>query len=308
MMKWHTALKTFMLICLLLTTCLSFGYDSSRLKEPIVIDGLEIVHPEFALFKLPGTKINITSASPIQLLGADNKIQDIDSLIVPSENDWFHYQLVNASTGETLKLHIFSLVPSSAINDKGYLDHFKIGHYPSSALNNRAIYLPPTGYIRVDREDFGIHLSPNFTVGQFLSKQADSFPKYLVLRPELIIKLERILKALNLEGHKTDSFHIMSGYRTPAYNKAIGNVVYSRHQWGGAADIFIDENPKDNFMDDLNRDGKTDKKDSIWLSTFIDKMSQRGEFKNLGGLGVYGSTSAHGPFVHVDVRGYRARW
>ena len=28
----------------------------------------------------------------------------------------------------------------------------------------------------------------------------------------------------------------------------------------------------------------------------------------IGGLGVYGSTSAHGPFIHVDVRGTRARW
>lgn len=123
-----------------------------------------------------------------------------------------------------------------------------------------------------------------------------------------MIKLERILRALNLAGHKTDGFHIMSGYRTPFYNHAIGNVLYSRHQWGGAADIFIDDNPKDTYMDDLNGDGRTDKKDSIWLSAFIDAMSKRGEFKNLGGLGVYGSNYAHGPFVHVDVRGFRARW
>lgn len=43
-------------------------------------------------------------------------------------------------------------------------------------------------------------------------------------------------------------------------------------------------------MDDLNGDGR------------LKKMMRA------GGLGVYGSTSAHGPFVHVDVRGTRARW
>ena len=31
-------------------------------------------------------------------------------------------------------------------------------------------------------------------------------------------------------------------------------------------------------------------------------------FGVVGGLGAYGSTAAHGPFVHVDTRGHRARW
>jgi uncharacterized protein YcbK (DUF882 family) len=38
-------------------------------------------------------------------------------------------------------------------------------------------------------------------------------------------------------------------------------------------------------------------------------MSRQGHFgPRIGGLGIYGSTSAHGPFIHVDVRGTRARW
>jgi uncharacterized protein YcbK (DUF882 family) len=28
----------------------------------------------------------------------------------------------------------------------------------------------------------------------------------------------------------------------------------------------------------------------------------------IGGIGIYKATSAHGPFVHIDVRGNRARW
>jgi uncharacterized protein YcbK (DUF882 family) len=27
-----------------------------------------------------------------------------------------------------------------------------------------------------------------------------------------------------------------------------------------------------------------------------------------GGIGIYPATSAHGPFVHIDARGTRARW
>ena len=101
----------------------------------------------------------------------------------------------------------------------------------------------------------------------------------------------------------------MSGYRTPWYNQAIGNVPYSRHAWGGAADIYIDEAPMDGRMDDLNGDGRVDRDDARWLADFVSGMSRRGEFgARIGGLGVYGSNSAHGPFIHVDVRGSRARW
>jgi hypothetical protein len=28
----------------------------------------------------------------------------------------------------------------------------------------------------------------------------------------------------------------------------------------------------------------------------------------VGGCGIYPGNGAHGPFVHVDARGYRARW
>ena len=28
----------------------------------------------------------------------------------------------------------------------------------------------------------------------------------------------------------------------------------------------------------------------------------------IGGTGIYPGTSAHGPFIHIDTRGFRARW
>jgi hypothetical protein len=62
-------------------------------------------------------------------------------------------------------------------------------------------------------------------------------------------------------------------------------------------------------MDDLDGDGRTTKADARWLYELIDGMHATGELKEfVGGLGLYGSNSVHGPFVHVDVRGYRARW
>jgi len=74
----------------------------------------------------------------------------------------------------------------------------------------------------------------------------------------LLLKLELILEKVNQKGYPCETLAIMSGYRTPYYNKAIGNVKYSRHLWGGTADVFIDEDPEDEMIDDLNRNGETD--------------------------------------------------
>ena len=303
---------------------LGYAFNNQKLIEPITINKLVIVYPEFAVFKLPGSTLEIKATNPISLtpalsINTTSKFNNCNTvkngaaninlkLTIPDTPGWCHYSINNPTTGQSLLLHVYALTPATAINKQGYLDSYRIGQYPKKPLNGLAIYKAPVGFIRVEVEDTLIHVSPNFTIGQFLSKQQSSFPKYVVLRPELIIKLERILSALNVAGHDINNFHIMSGYRTPFYNRAIGNVKYSRHQWGGAVDIFVDSKPINNLMDDLNGDGAINIEDAKWLAKFINTMSHSGEFSNLGGVGIYGSNAAHGPFVHVDVRGYRARW
>jgi len=99
----------------------------------------------------------------------------------------------------------------------------------------------------------------------------------------------------------------MSGFRTPAYNAAIGNhTVYSRHLWGDAADIYVDADG-DGVMDDLNGDGRSDVQDARVLAGWIDRAVRRVPLIP-GGLAAYRRTAAHGPFVHVDARGFRVRW
>jgi uncharacterized protein YcbK (DUF882 family) len=62
-------------------------------------------------------------------------------------------------------------------------------------------------------------------------------------------------------------------------------------------------------MDDLNRDGRIDARDAAVLGEIVERALAAGADRALlGGVGTYASTSAHGPFVHVDVRGYRASW
>jgi hypothetical protein len=132
----------------------------------------------------------------------------------------------------------------------------------------------------------------------------------MILDPRLLNALELLLEKANAHGYPTRTLTVMSGYRTPYYNRAIGNsTTYSRHVWGDAADIFIDENPQDGRMDDLNQDGAVDSHDAEVLYDLIESQyDSRFQKLHIGGLARYRETSAHGPFVHVDVRGVEARW
>jgi Peptidase M15 len=204
----------------------------------------------------------------------------------------------DARARKVLDLHAFVLVPFDDVRD-GRLNGYRIGTYPAKTK--------PIGFVEVTAENVRTKLSPHFELGQFLCKQPGGFPKYVVISEALILKLERVIAALDLAGRDVDSLTVMSGYRTPFYNEGIGNVRDSQHTAGTAADIFVDEK-SDGRMDDLDRDGVVTRDDAIWLFKLIDVMDRMPAALFRGGLGDYGSTAAHGPFVHVDVRGRLARW
>lgn len=226
----------------------------------------------------------------------------------PPEKGLYKIRIKNSTVDDSVTLHAFVMVPFSQVRD-GQLNGYRIGFYPSHPLHNNPAYELPNGFIEVTKANEDTHLSPHFKLKQFLCKQPGGYPKYVVLRERLMLKLEAILEKVNQEGFRCDTFYVMSGYRTPYYNTAIGNTTtYSRHNFGDAADIFIDQN-EDGLMDDLNHDGKIDKRDAAALYDLISKMMQQPGYQLFkGGLAMYDSTAAHGPFVHVDVRGYAARW
>ena len=60
-------------------------------------------------------------------------------------------------------------------------------------------------------------------------------------------------------------------------------------------------------MDDLNGDGRVDINDAHILAAAADSV-ERQHPELVGGIGIYPATGAHGPFVHIDARGTRARW
>jgi hypothetical protein len=218
----------------------------------------------------------------------------------PDTPGLYPMHVVSTDHRDSLTIQAFVLVPFSRLRGE-YLNGYRIGRYPARALRGLSIYRPPVGFIEVTRDNEDAFVSPHFQLKQFLCKQGGGYPKYVVLNEDLLQRLERLLALVNASGYSASTFYVMSGYRTPAYNRALGNVPYSRHTFGSAADIFIDEN-HDGQMDDLNGDGRSDERDAEVLYGLFDGP------QSSGGLGKYRETRAHGPFVHVDVRDRRARW
>lgn len=206
------------------------------------------------------------------------------------------------------QLKLFTLTPAPQTKN-GKLNGYTIGQYPKETYMGLAIYEPPKGFLEVTKANENEWVSSHYQLKQFLCKHAEGHPKYVVLQTKLLRKLEFLTDAVIDQGLAHDGFFIMSGYRTPFYNSAIKNKRYSRHQWGGAADIFIDENPRDGVMDDLNKDGKINQKDAEVLAKLVESYYKKQGYQPfIGGLGLYSATASHGPFIHVDVRGFKARW
>ena len=207
-----------------------------------------------------------------------------------------------------VEFRVFVAVPRERVRE-GRLNGFVLGDYPPSAVVRGTPMEPPRGFIEVTADNAGTLLSPHFSLGQFVCKQPGAFPKYVVIDDRLPLKLEALLARARAEGILASTLTVMSGFRTPHYNRAIGNVPYSRHVFGAAADVYVDEAPRDGAMDDLDRDGRVDRRDADWLAALAESLetSPGGELL-VGGVGRYDANAGHGPFVHVDVRERSARW
>jgi len=189
---------------------------------------------------------------------------------------------------------------------------YHVGQWPKSAVTSGdPRYLRPSGYITVTPDNESTAVSRRFRLRDFLTHdQAEVWPKVLVLQTTLLDKLELVGDQLHADGLPS-TLHIMSGFRTPQYNAQGvgakgGRATQSRHMFGDAADVFVDADG-DGRMDDLDGDGRITIRDARVLLATAEGIERRHP-ELVGGLSAYPGTAEHGPFVHIDARGVRARW
>lgn len=211
----------------------------------------------------------------------------------------------------TRAFSLITMLPFSA-KHAGRIGSYRIGNWPFERRSPRSPeYANPDGFIEVTEGNESTYVSEHFRLCDFLTHdQQDTWPKYLVLNERLVDKLELVIEDLNAHGVRVEHLAIMSGFRTPEYNRQGvgegGRARDSRHQYGDAADVYVDNN-NSGRMDDLNHDGRVDYRDARVIRDAVDRV-EVAHPELVGGVGVYRGNSVHGPFAHIDARGTRARW
>ena len=323
--SWRTAGRVLGLLGLIVMLTLSSSAAATPLDSTEFAPGTaafsvqfgetEIVHRLMAVTMMPDSTVRIATGSGLEAGGyrleaapplTHRRAGPSWLLTAPSAPGLYPVVITAPTSGVSVRLQVFVLSPWD--HEGRRLNGYRIGQYEMDPRHGRAVYEPPEGFVEVTAENKDALVSPHFRLDQFLCKQTDGTPQYALVRPRLLRHLERVLAAVNDRGHEVSTLHVMSGYRTPYYNRAIGNTTeYSRHLYGDAADIYVDADG-DRWMDDLSGDGRTTRADANLLADIVRSLPTPGDERFEGGLSAYGATAAHGPFVHLDLRGRPARW
>jgi uncharacterized protein YcbK (DUF882 family) len=179
----------------------------------------------------------------------------------------------------------------------GAVNGYRMGSWPFERLGGER----PLGFVEVTARTARLPVSRHVRLGDFVTHDRQArWPRYVVLSPRLLDKLELVVAELaKLRGMPDPSriaVRINSGFRTPAHNSGVeGSALNSRHQYGDAADVAID----------ADGDGRFTSFDSRVVGLAVEMVEKRHP-ELVGGLGVYVNTGS--PYVHLDARGRRARW
>jgi len=296
----------------------------SALTTPVTVTAQTDIHPDVAaLAKLPVVDSSSLRRFVSDLAGKSGRllarfVLPPRSLTIPPLANNLNYTsklipTVQEITGAS-KFGKFSLITMKSFGEKiaGSVGSYRVGYWPEEKGRLRSeAYENPDGFIEVTPENQSMLVSTHFKLQDFLTHDQEYvWPKYIVLREPLLDKLELVIQDLEKHGVHAGGMKVISGFRTPDYNTALGDesgrARDSRHQFGDAADVIID-NDGDGRMDDLNRDGRVTFADVRVVLAAVERV-EKDNPDLVGGVGLYHSSGPRGPFAHIDVRGSRARW
>ncbi|MEX2582463.1 MAG: hypothetical protein WD766_04290 [Gemmatimonadota bacterium] len=267
------------------------------------------------LFQEPGATVALPGAVPEELdvdyvtvgEGLADTTASAGRRLPGTSGMWNLLLRMGSVVRQAPSLNIVTLTPARQISG-GRLGSYRIGEWPAG----EGAYAPPGGFVQVTPENMDTYVSTHFQLKDFLTKgQEGVWPKYVALSPRLLDKLELTLQELERRGHSVENVFVISGFRTPLYNQSGGNTqgrgALSRHMYGDAADIAID-NDGDSCMDDLTGDGRATVADARVIVEAAEQVER--DYPHLiGGIGTYSPVpGSHCGMVHIDTRGNRARW
>ena len=224
-----------------------------------------------------------------------------DKVSVPAKAGFYRLALLKSGQQRQVEgLTLAVLVPFEE-KERGMLRGYRIGTYLAERVRGKTP--PPEGFLEIEPVDVDIPITRHLKVGDFLNHdQPGVWPSYAAVNPKLLDKLELVIAEI-ARWHGANAvanieIDVHSGFRAPAHNRTIRRAARdSQHQYGDAADVAID----------ANGDGRITAIDSRMVGLAVEIV----ELKHpdlVGGLGIYTSGHTSTNYVHIDVRGRRARW
>jgi Peptidase M15 len=212
-------------------------------------------------------------------------------------------------------LLVIVLAPFSRLKD-GFIDQFPMGFYPDpeGPLKKTipepylSSYLPPRGFIEVTEVNQDTLVSQHFRLKDFDCHDSTPYPHYLALSPALLLKLELLTLKLQARIRPGARLIVLSGFRTPWHNREVSAAPLSRHIYGDAADVVLGFPPSKETMDGGSHNGNPDSKNAAILIRLVEEVEEESGLS--GGLGLHGrgENGNGGTLVHIDARGFKARW
>ena len=280
-----------------------------RTRLAVDVNGCVYDWDDIGRFVLPGETLRLgttddaNSSGWVASAGELVELANATCWVAPAEPGLYPIIVTNGTA--VRRINAFVMIPYDSLDKKGYLKGVRIGKYPKP-IEQFPNFRRPRGFIVTTPDNLDTPVSPRYTLRDFASRSMDGYPKYTVLREELLIKLELLTDLVKARGFRFERLNVFSGYRPPALNRRVRYGRNSAHIYGGAADIIVDGN-NDGRLDDLNHDGQSNRKDARLLAAYAEELE--GKHPELaGGIGWYSRTRSRGAFVHVDVRGKPARW
>lgn len=237
----------------------------------------------------------------IQLLGILILLYSLSFVFVWQVRDFtylFLYDLLNENGPIEDKSNVDEILDSFEMLKISQLDadYKKTSKISSPIYSN--MYIGAKFYV-VPLEDVYRRISGNIRIRDLLSRDKfysasimdRSKPIYWRIDKAILYKIIDLREELEQNNYRSNGFKVRHGYRTPEHNESVGGASKSRHIKGEAVDMVVL---------DINRDGKYSDEDK----QIIIDLLERKIIKNEGGIGKYPGTRT----VHMDVRGYRARW
>ncbi len=210
----------------------------------------------------------------------------------------FSYDLMNANEYVSSEKQLNAILSSfPVIKFSEIHEEFQV----YSKMKSKVYYplIKKSKFYVIKKKDLYRRIVGNNRIKDIISKEPKYLNTWYFSDTELYLGIDkRILhKALELQhllsekGLNKDGFKIRSGHRTPVHNERVGGASKSRHIKGEALDLIIG---------DINNDHVYTVEDK----EIVLKLCKNKIIGNKGGIGLYPGTKV----VHIDVRGYKARW